>query len=324
MYRRILVSLDGSEVAEQVLPYVRYLAGKLKIPVDLLTVVDVVGMTGSIQASQARNLDAFVADNVHRCEAYLEKIGKTLAGIASSPIVMKGKPEEVVIEKAASYNDTLIAMATHGRSGLDRWLLGSVAEKVLRVTANPLLLVRATKDGKSEGEKVFKRVIVPLDGSALAERVLPHVTVLAKEITFETVLLRAYNLRQVISTFEDYVPDWDLLEAEAMGEAMTYLNSKVQELKGQGLVEVSTRAAEKEPAQEIIDFAAEPNSLIAMCTHGRSGLKRWVLGSVAEKVVRHSNSPVLLIPARGSAALPGEKTAQPIDEMRDALKYSLD
>jgi nucleotide-binding universal stress UspA family protein len=324
MYRRILVSLDGSKVAEQVLPYVRYLAKRLKIPVDLLAVVDVVGMTGSIAASQARNLDAFVGENVQHCEAYLEKIGKTLAGIATSSIVMKGKPEEVVIDKATDHLDTLIAMATHGRSGVDRWLLGSVAEKVLRFTTNPLLLVRASKDGKSEGEKFIKRVIVPLDGSALAEKVLPHVTALAKEIPFETVLLRAYNLRQVISTFEDYVPDWDLLEAEAMGEAMSYLDGKARELKGQGLVEVSTRASEKEPAQEIVDLAAEPDSLIAMCTHGRSGLRRWVLGSVAEKVVRHSNSPVLVIPARGNSALPGEKRAEPIDEMRDALKYSLD
>lgn len=324
MYRRILVSLDGSKVAEQVLPYVRYLAVKLKIPVDLLTVVDLVGMTGAMATSNAPNLDTFVAENVQRCEAYLGTIGKTLAGVASSHMVVKGKPEEVVIEKASRFSDTLIAMATHGRSGVDRWLLGSVAEKVLRVTTNPLLLVRATKDGKSEGEKVFKRVIVPLDGSALAEKVLPHVTALAKGLTFETVLLRAYNLRQVISTFEDYVPDWDLLEAEAMGEATSYLNSKVQELKGQGLANISTRTSEKETAQEIIDLAAEPDSLIAMCTHGRSGLKRWVLGSVTEKVVRHSNSPILIIPARGSSALPGEKRAEPIDEMRDALKYTLD
>jgi nucleotide-binding universal stress UspA family protein len=277
-----------------------------------------------MEASNARNLDAFIAENVHRSKAYLEKISKTFTGVASSHMVMKGKPEEVVIENAASYGDTLIAMATHGRSGVDRWLLGSVAEKVLRGATNPLFLVRATKDGKSEGEKIIKRVIVPLDGSPLAEKVLPHVTALAKEMAFETVLLRAYNFRQVISTFEDYVPDWDLLESQAREESTGYLDGKVRELKGQGLSEVSSCVSEKQAAQEIIDLAAEPNSLIAMCSHGRSGLKRWVLGSVTEKVARHSNSPVLVIPARGNSALPGEKRAEPIDEMRDALKYSLD
>ena len=138
-----------------------------------------------------------------------------------------------MIEKAGD-GDTLIAMATHGRSGIDRWLLGSVAEKVLRGTTNPLLLVRATEHGKSDGEKTIKRVIVPLDGSPLAEKVLPHVTALAKEMTFETVLLRAYDLRQVISTFEGYIPDWNALQKEAMAEAMSYLDGKVRELKAKG------------------------------------------------------------------------------------------
>jgi nucleotide-binding universal stress UspA family protein len=199
-----------------------------------------------------------------------------------------------------------------------------VAEKVLRGTTNPLLLVRATEYGKSEGEITIKKVVVPLDGSPLAEKVLPHVTALAKEMAFETVLLRAYNLRQVLSTFEDYIPDWDVLEAEARAEAMSYLDDKVRELKSQGLSGISSRVSEKEAAQEIIDVAAEPNSLIAMCTHGRSGVKRWVLGSVTEKVVRHSNSPVLVIPARGNLASQREKSAGPIDEMRDVLKYTLD
>jgi nucleotide-binding universal stress UspA family protein len=315
-----LVPLDGSKVAEQVLPYARYLAGKLKIPVDLLGVVDLVGMTSSVWAAHVRNLDTFITDNVHRSEAYLKKVSKTFPGMAVSQSVRKGKPEELVIEQAASDGDTLIAMATHGRSGIDRWLLGSVAEKVLRGTANPLFLVRATEHGKGEGEKTVKRVVVPLDGSPLAEKVLPHVTALAKAMAFEALLLRAYNLKQVISADEDFIPDWDALEAKAKEEALSYLDTKVRELKAQGLIEVSSRVSEKGAAQEIIDVATEPNSLVAMCTHGRSGVKRWVLGSVTEKVVRHSNSPVLVIPTRGNV----EKTSEPINEMRDVLKYSLD
>ena len=122
-------------------------------------------------------------------------------------------------------------MATHGRSGVDRWLLGSVAEKVLRGTTNPLLLIRAPRMGKAKGRRSLKRVIVPLDGSALAEKVLPHVTALAREITFKTVLLRAYNLRQVISTLEDYIPDWDLLEIQAREEAKAYLQKQGERVK---------------------------------------------------------------------------------------------
>jgi nucleotide-binding universal stress UspA family protein len=321
MYNRILVPLDGSKVAEQALPYARYLAGKLKIRVDLLRSVDLVGITSSIKTEKALDLDAFISDSVRRSETYLESISKTFPGVAVGRTVSKGKPEEVVIEKASGDGETLIAMATHGRSGINRWLLGSVAEKVLRGTTNPLLLVRATEHGKSDGENTIKRVIVPLDGSTLAEKVLPHVIALAKEMACKTVLLRAYNLSEVMSTFEGYTPDWNALEREAM----SYLDGKVQELKSQGLGEVSSRALTKKPAQEIIDVATEePNSLIAMCTHGRSGVKRWVLGSVTEKVVRHSNSPVLVIPARGRSALPGEKPSEPIDEMHDFLKYSID
>jgi nucleotide-binding universal stress UspA family protein len=329
MYKRILVPLDGSKVAEQVLPYARYLAGKLKIPVDLLGAVDLVGITSSIKTEKGLNLDAFISDSVRRSETYLESISKTFPGVAVGRTVSKGKPEEVVIEKAAGDGETLVAMATHGRSGINRWLLGSVAEKVLRGTTNPLLLVRATEHGKSDGENTIKRLVAPLDGSPLAEKVLPHVIALAKEMACKTVLLRGYNLGEVISTFEGYIPDWHELAKEAlreaMSEAVSYLDGKVQELKSQGLSEVSSRASEKEPAQEIIDVATEePNSLIAMCTHGRSGVQRWVLGSVTEKVVRHSNSPVLVIPARDRSALSGEKPSEPIDEMRDFLKYSID
>ena len=325
-YTRMLIPLDGSTVAEQVLPYARYLAGKLKIPVELLGVVDLVRMAASMRGENSRNLDIFIANNVRHSETYLEKISKTFPAMAVQRSVEKGTPEEMVIEKAAADRGTLIAMATHGRSGLNRWLLGSVTEKVLRGTTNPLFLVRAREGGKSEGEKTIKRIIVPLDGSPLAEKVLPHLTALAKATAFETVLLRAYALRQVISTYEDYIPDWDILEAEARGEAMNYLDNKIRELKSAGLVDVSSRASDRETAEEIIDVANEsPNSMIAMCTHGRSGVKRWLLGSVTEKVVRHSSSPVLVISARGKPAIHGDaKVSEPIDEMRDFLKYSID
>jgi nucleotide-binding universal stress UspA family protein len=300
MYKQILVPLDGSNVAEEVLPYARYLAGKLKIPVELLGAVDLAGITSSIKTEKALNLEGFFSDSVRHSEAYLENISKTFRGITVGRTVAKGKPEELVIESAAGDSETLIAMATHGRSGVDRWLLGSVAEKVLRGTSNPLLLVRATEHGKTDVENMFKRVIVPLDGSPLAEKVLPHVTALAREMASKAVLVRAYDLSEVMSTFESYIPDWNALEQEAMRGAKSYLDGKVQELKSQGLSEVSSRVLEKEPAREIIGVAAEePNSLIAMCTHGRSGVQRWVLGSVTEKVVRHSNCPVLVIPARG-------------------------
>jgi nucleotide-binding universal stress UspA family protein len=326
MIRRMLIPLDGSKVSEQVLPYARYLASKLEIPVDLLSVVDIVALSSFMREEKTRNLDDFITDITRRSEAYLETITTTLRGITVDWFVKKGNPGEVIIEKAKADSGTLIAMATHGRSGISRWLLGSVAEKVLRGTTSPLLLVRAKEPAKNEGEKTIKRVIVPLDGSPLAEKVLPHVTALAKELRFETVLLRAYNVRHIIAPYKHYIPDQDALEEEVRENVMSYLDGMVRALESNGVAQLSQRTSEKEAAQQIVDLASEkPDSLIAMCTHGRSGVKRWILGSVTENVVRHSTTPVLVIPMREKDHLVGwEKDSKPIDEMRDVFKYPLD
>jgi nucleotide-binding universal stress UspA family protein len=141
-------------------------------------------------------------------------------------------------------------------------------------------------------------VIVPLDGSPLAEKALPYATVLAKTMDSELLLLRAYTLTQTISTYDDYIPDWNKLEAVSKGEAINYLDQKARELKREGLTRISPLALEGEAAEQIIDLAKRTaNSLVVICSHGRSGVGRWVLGSVAERVTRHSVGPVLLIRA---------------------------
>jgi len=212
--------------------------------------------------------------------------------------VEAGMPEEAIIMKAARDPGTLIAMATHGRSGAKRWLLGSIAEKVLRGSSNPVLLVRANEEAKTEAEAAPDQIIVPLDGSELAEAVLPSVAELAKAIKLKVILLQSYTLPPIIGGYEGYIPDLDLneLRAQATEDAANYLEGKVRELKNQGLDDVTPLASEGEAAETIIELArGSPNSLIAMCTHGRSGVKRWILGSVTEKVVRHSGDPVLVV-----------------------------
>jgi nucleotide-binding universal stress UspA family protein len=298
MYRQMLIPLDGSSVSEQVLPYARALARKLHLPVELLALVDGVGLAASLPAEDKKDVESLIAHTWRSSEAFLERIGKTFSGASATCAVEKGRPGEVVIEKAAADAGTLIAMATHGRSGIDRWLLGSVAEKVLRGTKNPLLLVRAANGGQSDGEAILKSVIVPLDGSAPAEKALPHAMELAKTMDLELLLLRAYTMTQIISTYDDYIPDWNKLEALYKEEALRYLDHKARELKDNGLANVSPIALEGEPAEQIIDLAKRTaNSLVVICSHGRSGVGRWVLGSVAERVARHSVGPVLLIRA---------------------------
>jgi nucleotide-binding universal stress UspA family protein len=210
--------------------------------------------------------------------------------------VERGKAADVLIEKGEADTAMLIAMATHGRSGLNRFLLGSVAEKVLRGSANPLLLVRATEEAKGEGEAVFKTVIVPLDGSELAESVLPMVADIARKLNLEVLLFRAYHIPSyAYAGDEGYAVNYEELVSGVRDEAKEYLKKKVAEVKKLGVEAVSFSTKEGFAGDEIINIGRNtPGSLMAMCSHGRSGVNRWLLGSVAETVVRHSAGPVLI------------------------------
>lgn len=280
------------------MPYARTLAGRLMVPVELMEVIDVADMVTHIAVAKARYLDTMIEARARSSEAYLGGVAKTLPEAGVKYAIEKGHAAEVIIGKTEADPGTLIAMATHGRSGIDRWLLGSVAEKVLRGTANPVLLIRATEEAKTEGEAVLKSIVVPLDGSELAESVLPMVAGLAKKLNLSVVLFRAYNLPYSVYGGEDSYSaiNFDELIAEVRDEAREYLEKKIAELKKLGVENASYVARAGFSSDEIIKMGREtPDSLIAMCSHGRSGVKRWVLGSVTETVVRHSENPVMVL-----------------------------
>ena len=300
MYSKVLIPLDGSKTAEKVLPYARYIAAKFKIPVELLAVIDIAEMTAHISAEKVRHLDTLIEDSVRASTTYLRGIATTFRDAEVICTVEKDRAEDAIIGKGEADTAMLIAMATHGRSGLNRFLLGSVAEKVLRGTPNPLLLVRATEQAKAEGEAAFKSVIVPLDGSELAESVIPMMAGVAKKLDLEVVLFRAFHVPYNAYAGDDgYMVNYDELIAGVRDEAKEYLEKKVAEVKKLGLVNVSAVTKEGIAGDEIIATGRKtPDNLIAMCSHGRSGVKRWVLGSVAETVVRHSGGPVLVVRAK--------------------------
>ena len=190
-------------------------------------------------------------------------------------------------------------MATHGMSGMRRWLLGSVAAKVAQAAVSPLLLIRPG-DRPAPAPEVFRTIFVPLDGSALAEKTLPHVIALGQKMRSEVHLLQVYApppsayvvaggmMGQGQGTFRESMEK----------ESMEYLDGKVEQLRDAGLWRLVATPLEGDAATEIVDIAQKTSdSLIAMSTHGRSGFGRWVLGSVAEKVIQHSRAPVLLIRA---------------------------
>ena len=178
--------------------------------------------------------EPIVAESARSTEEYLKRIAKTFPDHEVKCTVEKGKAEDVIIEKAGS-DATLTAMATHGRSGFNRLLLGSVAEKVLRSSINPLLLIRASEETKSEGQAILRSVIVPLDGSELAEIVLSPVVQLANALKLEVLLLRAYHIP--VTTYagmEDYYPvDYERISVALRDEAQSYLESKVSGAEAQ-------------------------------------------------------------------------------------------
>ena len=286
MFNKILVPLDGSKLAEQVLPYAQMLAGACSASVTLLRVTE----------PDARM--PFTANQ--SASDYLKYTASNLKPVTVDTMEKIGKPAEVIVDFAKADAGCLIVMATHGVTGPRRWLLGSVASKVVQTAVNPILLIRATEDAARLGPFALRRVIVPLDGSGLAERVLPYARMLASKLNLDMQLVRTYSLPADAYVVADGV----IAQGPAQyrqtlhAECEQYLDGKVESLRADGFSTVSATVIEGDAASEIVDLAAgPPQSLIAMSTHGRSGVGRWVLGSVAERVVQHSLSPVLLIRA---------------------------
>jgi nucleotide-binding universal stress UspA family protein len=297
MFSRMLIPLDGSKTAEKVLPYARRLATALSMPVDLLGVVEMTDIAAEISSSEAAYVEALIREAVRNSTEYLETLARSFPNGMVLCRVEQGRPEDVIINAAAVHKDTLIAMATHGRSGVSRWLVGSVTEKVLRGTVNPILVVHAHRNLKVQPLARLSSVIVPLDGSEIAEAVLAPVTALAMALSLQIILVRAYALPMATYGDDDYyVPNYIELKDQIKNESESYLASKASSLEAQGVVNVSTVAMEGSAADAIISLShATSDDLVALSSHGRSGLQRWVLGSVTEKVLRHCEDPVLVV-----------------------------
>ena len=284
MYSKILIPLDGSKIAEAVLPYSKFLAETLRLPVQLVHALEA---KTAVPAQSNRELE------------YLKNAAASYLGSVSAECIVKsGAPAEIILDAAAADAGTLIAMATHGQSGGGRWLLGQVAQKVIHAAKNPLILIRPNEASVSKSEAHFRTIIVPLDGSHLAERVLPHVVGLATQLQAEVALMRTYTLPTAGYFMAAGIaqPDMDAISEKMKQEIGSYLDLKAAELKAQGIAKISSHVAEGHGAEEIIDLArGRADSLIALASHGRSGIGRWVLGSVAERVVSYAGTPVLVI-----------------------------
>ena len=284
IYNKILVPLDGSKLAEGVLPHVLLLASALKLAVDLMHVNDPETVASFPHPMQGHD--------------YLKEVAASFTSfLAVNCRVENGRAADVIVDRASGDAGTLITMATHGRSGAQRWLLGGVAQKVLQASTNPLFLIRPREETLARDVRL-NTIILPLDGSHLAEKVFPHVIYLANRLRLEVVLIRTYTLPTTGYFLATGVspPAIGELGEKIKAEATDYLQAKVEELQAEGIEKISFVAVEGKGPEEIIDLARKTaNNIVAMSTHGRSGISRWVLGSVTDRVVCYSGDPVLVI-----------------------------
>jgi nucleotide-binding universal stress UspA family protein len=278
MYNKLVVPLDGSPLAEVALPYAEEIAGKLDSEIILLTVLP--SEETEEYHSHYKYISKMVDITRRQVDKYLQETGNSVIEVGAATRV--GNAAEGILDYVNIGVKNLIVMATHGNSGISRWAIGSVADKVVRATSRqPLLLIRAKGAHPDvRAKRILKKALVPLDGSAESEAVLPYISELALSLQMELTLLKVIpKTNHVFGSTEDYLQD------------------RSQQLEEQG---ISTRYEIKvgSAADQIIDLADEMASdLVAMSTRGQTAINIWSLGSVAQKVLLGGNSPLLLIRA---------------------------
>ena len=295
-YKKILVPLDGSELAEKALPYAKSIAKLRNSQVILFAV----------------SLTIFVDRRDRLFTSYLEAIAKEFneEGIKATTATSYGNVAEEVVKYANNNKIDLIIMVTHGYSGAKQWMFGSLTHEVLSGTEIPFLLIKSISP---EVSVEFNRILLPVDGSPFSESTFPYVEELTKKTDKEILLLHiceppivpSYGSRPINPTWKKHRDDmWTEMEQQAT----SYLKKTTVALKKKG-IKLKTRvvkAQTKEVAQTIMKISKEENTdLIVIATQGRAGVSRWVHGSVASTIVEEFPQPILLIrPATSINASP--------------------
>lgn len=292
MFNRILVPLDGSETSELILPYAAFLAKALDIPMLLLSVVDPDALDipekfGDIYGPWESALRRRHAELVARLEA---------DGLRPESMVSYGRAHREILSVAAQRECGLIAMPTKGRGLLGWAMLGSVTYNVVHTSPVPVLTIApATLERYRHGEVRISRIVLTLDGSALAETALPYVEHLVERRSLEALLIRVVaETRTLPALLSRLIPAE--VEKELEADAESYLQDVTARLRDKGLA-ASWRVLKGIPGPRIVELVREePDDLVVMTTRGKSGLIPGVLGSVSISVLRNSGNPVLIIP----------------------------
>jgi nucleotide-binding universal stress UspA family protein len=298
MYRHMLVPLDGSELAEVVFPYAGEIAANLKL--EQLTLLHVIPPEEENLVALHKGYIERAAETVgNLCRDMQRTKGAGAEKVQSRGVLATGHPAEEILRYVGDNGVDLILMATHGRTGIQRWTMGSIADKVLRTSKVPVWLVRAGLPPEIVHDYLpIRKILVPLDGSELAASILPHGEAVARQS--DAGLIEVTLLAVCDPTLPDtyYAPapyNWDEQVKGWKHRDEQYLAEIEKRLKDSGL-NVRSEVLIGKPAETIVEYASEKRiSLIVMSTHGRSGLGRWVFGSVAEKVLQGVTTPILLV-----------------------------
>jgi nucleotide-binding universal stress UspA family protein len=321
MFKHILVPLDGSERAERA----AYLAGSIARATGsqllFLRVVDVPVHVGPYFEPPPAVL-APIEDDVTRAAEYLERLSHqdAFADVAVETMALEGPVAATILEVAVSEGADLVLLCSHGSRTTIQWALGSVAQKLARHACVPTLVLRAEGPVPQVGdqERTLHRALVALDGSSFAERALVPAADLIEGLAYpgqaELHLMRVVvwpEQQQTTSTEEHS------LRAQLVAGATSYLRATAERLEQDMLAGRSVRvswsvAVEPDSAAALIAAEAEPGEragqprydFVAMATHGRSGIQRWALGSVTERILHASHVPLLIIPPASEVATP--------------------
>jgi nucleotide-binding universal stress UspA family protein len=287
--KKLLVALDGSPLAEQSILGATELARVAKASVLLARVIPAKRGDAASQSS---------ADSAAAAESYLASWATQLRerGLTTDTVVLAGDPADALVAEARRQHVDLLVLTTHGRSGIRRLIYGSIAEAVLAHSTVPVFLVRAgapAADLFPAGKR--REIVAPLDGSPLSEAALPVAVDLARSLSAELQLVRIVVLSALVIETESgpRIPA-ELVEAEEQ-TATAYLTALTERLQSEGLT-VGKTVHIASSAEGILETAeATHATLIVMATHGRSGVARTLLGSVAMDVLRRGILPVVFV-----------------------------
>ena len=301
MFNTILVPLDGSQLADCVLPHVIAIARSFDSEVTLLRMLE------KTQAGTSAQLFDLVNWQINKTRAtlYLEKIKarfqreKTRAQTA----VIEGLVADGITEYAHSHGIKLIVLSSHGRNGLTRWGISSITQKIIMSAQTSLLIVRAHQDGIHSDELseklLYKRILVPLDGSQRAENVLPIVTQLAQfhrsQIHLVQIIQTPEMARQMPPTRED-VDLSNRIVSRNQEEAERYL----EQLKSRSFLEGLTiqihLITSDNTAVALHQLVEQENiDMVALSAHGYSGIHQWPYGSMVNNFVQYGKVPLLIV-----------------------------